>query len=336
MSDALLRKLALLKSVPVYPRKVSTRQVLESLECIGFVVTIRTVQRDLEQLSGSGMFGIGVDKRSKPAGWFWLKDSKNILLPHMDIPTAIAYQFIANSAHQLLPHSVIEHLSPFLDQADQLLKNRSEWNNKVVWERGGDSCGPASRSIEPATRDVVYEALDKGRCFAAEYGRYFNDAKLTYLRYDCVHPLGIFLSENTTYLVAKLGEVSAKIYYLPVYRLRKAVLTKHNVDCPDGFNLQRYVDEHPFSERYKENIELELWVKPIIISYLIENPIDENQTANRVSEHWYSVNVVTDDTSTLRTLIQSFGDSVIVKKPKMLRKLVQDRLEKAVFQYKTE
>ena len=56
MADALLRRLMILQRLPEYPRKTSTRQLLSALQREGIACSIRTVQRDLEYLSSSGLF----------------------------------------------------------------------------------------------------------------------------------------------------------------------------------------------------------------------------------------------------------------------------------------
>jgi hypothetical protein len=60
------RQWALLKALPVYPRKISIRQLWNAMDQLGYEVTKRTIERDLINLSQQ--FGI-VSDEAKPAGW---------------------------------------------------------------------------------------------------------------------------------------------------------------------------------------------------------------------------------------------------------------------------
>ena len=51
MSDAVLRQLKLLEFLPRQPRKISPNQIRDLLLDSGFDVSIRTIQRDLKNLS---------------------------------------------------------------------------------------------------------------------------------------------------------------------------------------------------------------------------------------------------------------------------------------------
>ena len=69
--SAFQRKLDILQFVPSAPRKVSSRQIFENLRNCGHQhIDMRTIQRDLVNLETIGLFGLEVDKRSKPYGWF--------------------------------------------------------------------------------------------------------------------------------------------------------------------------------------------------------------------------------------------------------------------------
>ncbi|UZE94424.1 helix-turn-helix transcriptional regulator [Alkalimarinus alittae] len=331
MSDVLLRRLAILKSIPVYPRKVSTRQLFSYLENNGYSTTIRTIQRDLEYLSGSGIFGIGVDSDSKPAGWYWLKESKTVMLPNLDIPTAIAYKMMSGDAARLFPQSILGHLSPFFEQADQLLNNRSEWNNKIVWTTSATK-QYLSGVTDTCSREAIYEALEKGVCIAAEFGRFFGSAELRYIQYDCIHPLGILLSENISYLIARL-DGSNRVYYFPVHPIKNVVLINMNITFPEGVNIKGFIDRHPLTIVFQKNVDLILNVDCRLANYLVEHPIGEGQRFLNLKNKRYQVSVTADDTSTLRTMMLSFGSSMTVIKPEKLKAFIQVELKKALDGY---
>jgi len=88
--------------VPSAPRKVSSRQIFENLQnCGHHNIDMRTVQRDLVSLENIGLFGLDVDKRSKPYGWFINANFKKLNLSLMDGNTALAFKVLEQSGATL-------------------------------------------------------------------------------------------------------------------------------------------------------------------------------------------------------------------------------------------
>ena len=71
MSDTTLRQLKLLEFLPRQPYKKSPKMLQENLDAIDLHVSIRTIQRDLTNLSR--YLQIVSDERNKPYGWSWHK-----------------------------------------------------------------------------------------------------------------------------------------------------------------------------------------------------------------------------------------------------------------------
>ena len=56
-----------------YPVKVTATEIKQGLDNFGYETSLRTVQRDLNELSR--IFPIECDDISTPFGWSWKKDS---------------------------------------------------------------------------------------------------------------------------------------------------------------------------------------------------------------------------------------------------------------------
>ncbi len=80
-NDTLLRQLIMLRYIPQHPRTITARELTERVKAEGFVVSKRTVERDL--LSLSEIFPIFAEEQSRPYEWSWLKDAKAFSLPGM-------------------------------------------------------------------------------------------------------------------------------------------------------------------------------------------------------------------------------------------------------------
>ena len=74
MSDTILRQMNMLQLIPRYPQKVTTAKVRDALIDSGYEASLRTIQRDLQELSR--VFPLLSDERNSPFGWSWKKDAQ--------------------------------------------------------------------------------------------------------------------------------------------------------------------------------------------------------------------------------------------------------------------
>ncbi len=113
----IIRQLEMLRMIPRYPARIGTRELVERLADLDFPVTIRTVQRDLDDLSTT--FGL-IDDGHRPTGWSWAADVVRDI-PGMDLMTALAFRMARLHLTPMLPPACIENLAPHFEQADKLL-----------------------------------------------------------------------------------------------------------------------------------------------------------------------------------------------------------------------
>jgi predicted DNA-binding transcriptional regulator YafY len=72
MAENFLRYLMVLREIPRAPRRIDTETLAVRLESHGLRVSRRTLQRDLERLSGT--FPLVCADQSKPYGWSWVDE----------------------------------------------------------------------------------------------------------------------------------------------------------------------------------------------------------------------------------------------------------------------
>jgi predicted DNA-binding transcriptional regulator YafY len=87
MSETLVRQWTMLKMLPRSPRRIDTASIQNRLRDDGFVVSLRTIQRDLQLLSV--VFPLECDERDKPFGWHWMRDAESYGLPGMSPQKAV-------------------------------------------------------------------------------------------------------------------------------------------------------------------------------------------------------------------------------------------------------
>ena len=69
MPESSLRQLQLLQILPRHPSKISTLEIQGQLNDLGYSVSLRMIQRDLESLES--VMPIVCDDRERPFGWSW-------------------------------------------------------------------------------------------------------------------------------------------------------------------------------------------------------------------------------------------------------------------------
>lgn len=107
--DTLLRQHNLLRLIPEAPRFISTAVLQEKLSERGFDISLRTIQRDLVQLSA--IFPITADKCSNRNVWYFIEGASPNFRD-MDPPSALALSLAEGHLHNLLPQTVLDLMGP--------------------------------------------------------------------------------------------------------------------------------------------------------------------------------------------------------------------------------
>ena len=302
MADTLLRRLMILQRLPEYPRKMSSRNLLSSLENGGISCSIRTIQRDLEYLSASGLFGIGADMQSKPIGWFWIQGKKNSGINFMDRSSAVAFALLEPMLTGKLPSSVTAKLDEYFDQAERFLNQDKGWTRKVFIAR--DETG-IPRDLEEDALDLICEAIDQNVCLSMDYGRYYKGIDLNYIHVEIVHPLALVSKGNTVYLVHFKGN-DRRVSMAPVHHLKNITLLEIPVcDEAENFDINEYARKLQLHKIFEKDVSYNFKVTVKTARYLKENILVEGQKIEMNEDGTCSVSFVSDDTSYLRRRLRA-------------------------------
>ena len=96
--------------VPRYPQKTFTNKIKTQLEDRGFETTLRTVQRDLHELSR--LFPIVCDETFL-AIWLELEKDAEVFAPAMDPIQALTFCLVAQYLEPLMPKLTSKELKHF-------------------------------------------------------------------------------------------------------------------------------------------------------------------------------------------------------------------------------
>lgn len=314
-TQTLQRQWTLLMVIPASPRWLSTREIHQRLADERFDVSIRTIQRDLDWLSGT--FPLVSETRGKSQYWQWMQGSAGLEIPAMSRQTALVFRLAAQYLRPLVPGSVLKLLQPYFERASETLRDTplADWDERVIQIDPGMPM--SSPEIDPAARDVVFEALLDGLRFEAEYARRYE----TKARKLEVNPLGIVTRDSVTYLVCTFWEYT-DVRQIALHRIKKARLLDRDASAVSGFDLKRYVQEESafnFPESSKP-IKLKALFDEGAAFHLTERKLSDDQQLKAKKDGWFQLTATVADTSKLRWWLLGFGDGVEVLGPKSLRK----------------
>ena len=312
----------MLRHIPRYPSKTTTRTLKEILEEKGFEITQRTIQRDLKSLSGI-MPGLQVDNEKDFPGWSWAKEAILLDLPAMDRNMALTFQLANHFLGQMFPPSVLMQLKPYFDSATNVLlavdnKEYVHWGEKVRLLSRTQQLVPATIQDDVVT--VIYEALFKGLQFRGRYIRRDKDE----VEYD-LHPLGLIFRESVVYLVATVWDYKDP-RHLALHRFSHCDLLDKEIVSPENFDLDKYLAKGSFEygQSGNQTIQLKIKFSEGTGQHLLETPLSENQKASKGDDGELHIEATVKDTRQLRWWLLGFGDYVEVLEPIELRKEFED------------
>jgi len=204
---------SLLDYLPSSPRYISTNELLIKLNQIGFEISLRMLQRDLQSLYEQGCFGLEKDTRSKPYGWSINAQWRGGNAKVMSSEVAEHYLLL----EQLLPQSIPNEIKQSVQlKAEQALKR---FNGHVPDWLATLPKSPLKVNIDTQLVAQIEHAIEYNRAVSAELYRVFYDEahwlKFTELSfYNLVEQGGVLMAQFM------VGTLHDKCYQMPVYRIR--------------------------------------------------------------------------------------------------------------------
>ena len=321
----LQRRMLLLGMIPRYPRQRSAPELLERLAHRGLDATLRTIERDLENLSL--FLPLARDERSRPYGWYLTTDAPLQDVPALDPETALTLCVLDEHAVSLLPPVARARLAPLLKRAEEVLAAAGKHSGLRLWPERVKLLSSAPPLIPPPIREGVFEtvqqALLERRCLDIDYRSRSKEGALSRYR---IHPLALVLREPMTYLVATVGEYTDP-RHLALNRFESATISSEAVREPsEGFDLNTFVSGGSFDYPEQGEIKLELKVDPAVAYHLQEARLSEDQQVAVDDDGRMRVIATVRQTARLRWWILGLGAGVEVMGPSALRATIAEEV----------
>jgi len=322
--DTLLRLFSLLRLIPEYPRYSTTPTLHEKLRDRGFYVDLRTVQRDLQRLSGP--FSLIDEEEGGRKQWSHAKNAP-LDLRDMEPATALALYLAEGHLKNLLPQSVLDLLGPQFNKARNYLGELGE-NSLAQWAQcvrtlpNGKALQPAE--VSPAVwQETSTALLERKQLLVSYLSRSKAEAKQL-----LIHPAGMVSRHSISYLIASVDDYD-DLRQFALHRIQQAeCLSKPARERPD-FEINNYIRQDLNTAAPIEQVELVADVAPQIAWLLGETPLSPEQSLEPLPDsHWQRLRAkVPDDQETLWWVF-GLGENVRVLEPSHWATNVQSRAAK--------
>ena len=317
MSDTVLRQISMLELIPRYPAKTFTNEIKDKLENLGYETTLRTIQRDLHELSR--ILPIVSDERSQPFGWSWEKDAQGYESPAMDPIQALTFSLAAQYLEPLMPKANFKRMEGFFARAEKVLVG-SEKTKLARWRKRVKVVSENMRFKDPKVnldvRQKIYRAVYEGIQIQALYRK--RGEKVADERH--IHPLGIVLKGSMHYLICMMDEDPINPRYLPLQRFEKVELLDQKVREPKNFDLDNFIHKNNLGFAYSDKLyTFEAIFDKTMAFHLIETPLNSSQKVQELSGNKLLIKARVPDTLQFEQWLMSFGADVEIIKPKKLR-----------------
>lgn len=313
MSEAHARRHAMRKLIPrAREGKIDAVTLRDRLAAMGFEVDLRTIQRDLLTMAMEEPL---CSDEARPKGWWWSKDAQPELFPPMDPQLALSFKLIEAHLKPLLPHATLDALSPWFEQATQILNSRptplQRWQDKVAVVPRGQPLLPPK--IRPACQEAVYDAVLRERQIEVTYETRSAARTKRYL----LHPVGLVLKAPVTYLIATCWDYDEPKQFA-LHRIVKASVRDESAQVPKGVSLKAYLAEGKMELRVGPPIKLVARFAAGTAQHLEETPLSRDQTMEALPDGWVRMTASVADTMALRWWLRGFGPHVEVESPSRL------------------
>lgn len=324
-----IRKLELAGLVPRAPNSATVEKLHRQLNHDrGFEVSLRTVQRDLQELA----VVFDLDTTGTPPRWFRQSHHDNDGLPIHDTYTALTFCLVEDYLHRILPVNVTQSLAPIFAKARQLLKESEDEFDAKRWYRSVKILPRALELSPPVIDETVFRVVCEGlwhrdELFVTYQGRVDDEPKAMNL-----HPHGLVVRDGVMYLLATLKTYS-DIRHMAIHRMLKAEPTGRDAVIQKDFSLADYIDEGHFSYLKGEALDLVLHFDGYVGQHLLETPINETQRTQTLGDGRIEVRATVKDSQQLRWWVMGFGDGVEVVGTDPFRAIIADEVAKMAVRY---
>lgn len=328
--ETLLRQWQTLRLIPRHPRKITANEVMKHLAADGYEVGKRTVERDLQALSG--VFPLISDERSRPYGWSWERDAAGFDLPGMSVSESLTVIMAQEHLRSVMPASTLSQMAPYFRQAEQKLNALSGNSLLAGWFDKVRIIPPTQPLLAPQVDETILSTLQEGllqnRQCAITYQRRGTDGVNTYP----VNPFGMVQRGVVLYLVCTI-KTYGELKILAIHRVQSATMLDTPGNRPENFSLDSYLATGAFGWMANRTVQFEAFFSVEAGNHLYETPLSANQLISMQEDGRLKVTATIQYTQQLVWWLLGFAADVEVVAPAELRSQIAEKLRSAASRY---
>ena len=295
--------LALLRRIP-RGRKVTAKELRDSLAAEGFERDERSIQRLLKSLSVE--FGIDRDERSIPYGYEWKGQSAGFMLPALSKQESLMLMLAEQQLRPLLPPSVMQSMNGFFEQARANLAPHQNATLEKQWLQKVRVVSETQPLLPPQIAEGVLEqtsqALYNNQWLELDYTNAKEERKQ-----HRVMPLGLAQQGPRIYLVCRFDGYDNE-RSMALHRIHSAKASTLTFERPD-FDLARYDADGRFAIANGERMRLSFIIDKAPGKHLLESRLSEDQTHTETDDG-YLITATVVQTLLLDRWLLSFGAQI--------------------------
>lgn len=326
--NTLSRQWEMLKLLPSKAPGMTSAQLHQALLDAGYPVSKRTVERDLQELSG--LFPLQCNDRGTPWGWHWLPGTA-LELPGLGLTEALSLAMVEDALPTLLPRHLYKGLEARFQQARNKLESLTDDNANARWPHKVASVRPELSLRPPAISPEVLEniqlALLEERQLRCHYYSAHNDKE----RELTLNPLALVQRGLVTYLIATAPPYADPRQYA-LQRFRSATPLETPLEGADGFDLQAYLASDALQFNPGEPMRMQAWVSDTLARLLRETPLSEDMSLEACADG-HRLQATLRDSWQLRWWLLQQGPNLCVQAPASLRQFMLDSLQQSLQRY---
>ena len=330
-NDTLLRHWMMLRMLPRYPLKITSKDLIDKLRDNDFFITKRTVERDLNSLSVQ--FPISLDDRSKPYGWSWQKDAPNFDVPNLSLYESFLLMLADQNLKRILPENIKKIIKPYFINAYKTLEQFTKNNKKRWWSEKIRILESNQRLIPPTINEDIQNEITN--CLLHDeiiILRYKNRA-LQDTEFN-IMPLALVQRGSMIYLFAKDSKNSKEI----TIALNRIISIKRTGNFFKNItvNIDKKIEmgEFDFVEKNKP-VQIELRISKATAQHLEESKLCVSQVIKSIpNSSFYQLKAEVIITEQLIWWILAHSINIEVIKPVSLRKEILTLLTNTLNLYK--
>ena len=321
------RQWELLKHLPKRESGITVTELLGRLEASGYIISRRTVERDLNDLSL--VFPLQCSEDT-PQAWYWTP-GVNVELQGITLTEALSLALVEDAIRPLLPASMLSVLEPRFVHARRKLKGLEDDNPAARWLEKVASVRPDLNLQAPDIDPQRLESLQKALINECQVQCQYYSAHTDKLSEMTLNPLAMVQRGLVTYLIATAHPYT-DVRQFAVHRFRSVDQLDKPAEGLHEFDLRAYLGSDALQFGSPEKIRFQAWVSERKARLIRETPLSPDMTLEPL-ENGYRVHATLSNTWQLHWWILSQGDAMIVERPVELRAQIGETLQRAAAAY---